>query len=412
MPDKPAYPHATRLVLAISLATALSILGDSLLYGILPLEAQHLGIALPLVGILLSANRLVRLLSNTLAGDIFERLGPRLPFILATLLAFLTTALYGGGWGFLAFLAARLGWGIAWSGLRQGGYQAVWAGGSQSRGKLMGMLWGLIRLGSALSVLAGGYLRDRFGYQVAIGAIAGVTLLALPIALLIRWPKEVEKSLPARQPSWHAWQQALRIPTHRWLLTGGFLDSALEGILISTAALFVASRIGSDQGIVNLGLGAGTIAGILLAVRWTSDLIFGPAFGALSDRIGQPMLASFLATLRLAALGGTVLLPGFFSLFALTIAFLAGAGLFVTLSAAAGGTAIHTNRPHLFIGIYTTANDAGSALGPLLAYSLGSITGLPVLYLVAGVCLTLSVWRYRNMTQQESPTLLPVGLEQ
>ena len=29
----------------------------------------------------------------------------------------------------------------------------------------MGLLWGVIRLGSAASVVAGGYLRDRFGYQ-------------------------------------------------------------------------------------------------------------------------------------------------------------------------------------------------------------------------------------------------------
>ena len=53
------------LVLLVSAVIGLSIQGDSLLYGILPLAAAGLGIPLGLVGLLLSANRLVRLLSNT-----------------------------------------------------------------------------------------------------------------------------------------------------------------------------------------------------------------------------------------------------------------------------------------------------------------------------------------------------------
>ena len=106
----------------------------------------------------------------------------------ATVLALVTTATYGMGWGFLAFLAARIGWGVAWSALRQGGYQAVWAGGDTVRGRLMGVLWGTVRLGSASSVLVGGYLYDRFGYRITLGIVACITALAFPVALAIRWP--------------------------------------------------------------------------------------------------------------------------------------------------------------------------------------------------------------------------------
>ncbi|MBM4461564.1 MAG: hypothetical protein FJ011_28045, partial [Chloroflexi bacterium] len=73
-------PTPTRLVLTSGLVIALCIVGDSYLYSILPLEAPSLGIALPLVGVLLSANRLVRLLSNTAAGRVYERFGTRRPF--------------------------------------------------------------------------------------------------------------------------------------------------------------------------------------------------------------------------------------------------------------------------------------------------------------------------------------------
>lgn len=113
---------ATRLVVSAGIVVGLCILGDSFLYSILPLEAAKLGIALPLVGVLLSANRLVRLISNTAVSGVFERLGPKRPFALSALLGVLTTAMYAVGYGFWMFLPARLGWGVAWSGLRQGGY--------------------------------------------------------------------------------------------------------------------------------------------------------------------------------------------------------------------------------------------------------------------------------------------------
>jgi hypothetical protein len=57
-------PTPLRLVTTTSFVIALCILGDSLMYSILPLEAANLGIGLSLVGVLLSANRFIRLLSN------------------------------------------------------------------------------------------------------------------------------------------------------------------------------------------------------------------------------------------------------------------------------------------------------------------------------------------------------------
>ena len=119
---------ATRLVATIGAAIGLCIMGDSLMYSILPLQAPHLGISLPLVGILLSANRLVRLLSNKWAGGIFERYGTKWPFFASVLVGLLSTAFYGIPAGFIVFLLARMSWGVAWSGLRQGGYAAVWTG--------------------------------------------------------------------------------------------------------------------------------------------------------------------------------------------------------------------------------------------------------------------------------------------
>ncbi|MCX7669842.1 MAG: MFS transporter, partial [Anaerolineae bacterium] len=302
-------PASSRLVLITGLVIALCIVGDSYLYSILPLEAANLGIALPLVGVLLSVNRLVRLVSNTAASGLFERWGPKRPFTAATVLAFLTTAAYALGRGFLVFLPARLGWGIAWSALRQGGYQAVWAGGPAARGRLMGLLWGIIRLGSALSVIAGGYLRDRFGYQTGACAILGATALALPVALMLRWPIEAQpKAATVTVPT--RWLTGLRemwsLRPGRRVLAAGFVYAMMEGILISTASLFLASRLGTGELLAGLGLRVGTVAGLVLAVRWTSDILFGPVIGALADRLGHDLVAMLLATVMLVAVLGVM----------------------------------------------------------------------------------------------------------
>lgn len=379
------------MVLVTGATIGLCILGDSFLYGNLPLEAGNLGIALPLVGVLLSANRLVRLASNTLASGVFARWGARKPFALATVISFGMTAAYGLGWGFAVFLCARLGWGIAWSALRQGGYQAVWTATESDRGKLTGLLWGLIRLGSAIGVVSGGFLRDRLGYPWAVGGIAVATLFALPLALSIPWRDATRARVPARQSSLGAWRDALANRRERGLLLLGLVDSAVEAILVSTVALYVANRIGALD---LFGMQAGTLAGLLLAVRWTSDLLFGPFIGAFSDRFGRARLLALLAGLLCATMFGLALFSGVGLLLCLLLVFLNSAGLVVTLSAVANRVALESRYPHHFVGAYSTAIDAGAAAGPLIAYSLAGAIALDWLYGAAGVILVGAVLGY------------------
>ena len=195
-------------------------------------------------------------------------MGPKRPFAAATILALLTTAIYALGRGFVVFLPARMGWGIAWSALRQGGYQAIWTGGAAQRGRLMGLLWGIIRLGSAISVVIGGYLRDRFGYQTGVLAIMGATALAIPLAFSLRWPPEAHRKPQAIETSHGgkgAWLAGLR-EMWRWRLgrrafIAGFIYAVVEGVLISTASLFLASRLGTGELLAGLGARVGRSRG-------------------------------------------------------------------------------------------------------------------------------------------------------
>lgn len=384
-----------RLVIIVGGAIGLCILGDSFLYGTLPIEAENLNIALPLVGILLSANRLVRLLSNTWASSFFEKWGPRRPFIIATVLGLITTAAYGLGWGFVAFLLARMGWGIAWSGLRQGGYQAVWMGGDKAKGRLMGILWGMIRLGSASSVLVGGYLRDRFGFRTGVWGITAASSLAIPIALSIAWPTETQRVARSQVSFWQGWREALKTVTGRRLMLAGFVHSAFEGVLISTTSLFLAGRLGTHVFSTGMGARIGTIAGMLLAIRWVSDMLFGPVIGALSDRIGQARTLVLLAVMLMGNMLGVVTLTGIYLILCLSLMFIASAGLLITLAALANGVALQAERPHVYVGVYATAIDGGAAIGPLIAYFATGFIGLPGQYIFSALALILSIIWYR-----------------
>lgn len=402
-------PKPLPLVLIVSTVIALCILGDSLMYSILPLEAANLGISLPLVGILLSANRFVRLLSNAWASATFERWGARTPFIGAVLLGLLSTLLYGAGWGFVIFLSARLLWGIAWSGLRQGGYEAIWHGGSTVKGRLTGILWGIVRLGSALSVLGGGLLYDRVGYTATIFSIAAITTLALPITLFIRWPAGAFHRRPAPAVTapptvprrhWQDWWHTLQSPRTRWLLTAATLQFYLSGVVISTTSIFLADRLQQSESSLFFGLGIGSIAGSLQGVRWLSDITFGPTVGRISDRIGQTVMALGLGTLSFSALLGLSTLTNMaLVLPCLFVYFLCDSGMNVTLSAAASGAALEQERPHVFISLYTTMADLGSALGPLLAFSLGRLLGLPLTYSGTAFLVLVTLLYYRHITK-------------
>lgn len=388
-------PRPERLTLLAGAVVGLSIVGDSLLYGVLPLDAAALGLSLPLVGVLLSANRVTRLVVNTPVGLAYERWGAARPFTAAALLGLLTVLIYALAPGFLLFLLARVVWGVAWSGLRLGGFHAVWAGPEALRGRLMGLQSAAISVGAALALLVGGYLRDAWGYRSAFLVMAGVAALAIPLSLLVRWPQHL------RQP-----QERQRLPLRDWLLTLGrrqhwpvllatLAHIGAMTILAATAALFLTTRITPGQ-IQALGIGFGAAAGMILAVRWLSDLVMGPALGEISDRVGQPRLAVTLALLAWLGLAAAVFAQGFLSLLFLALVFLAGAGVTVALSAAATSIAAHSPRPQLFLGAYATAFDAGLAIGPILGLTLTPAPLLPALYLLAATLSLAAIalfWR-------------------
>ena len=408
-------PSPTALVLAVSGAVAFAIMGDSLLYAILPLAAGSLGLSPRHVGLLLSANRLIRLFSNTWLSALFARFGPYRTFVYSTILGVLTTAAYGLGWGFLVFLVARMAWGISWSGLRQGTFQSIWTGRDSDAGRLMGMMWGVVRGGSAVSAVLGGFLFDHYGYEVTIWSIMGLSALAIPIALALNWPAsaspepknqssgpaaklhpgspESEEEPPASEPNiLQSWKVALTDPLERSILLVGFFKLLLNSILIATASVFLAESFGSRSGGMPMGLEVGAMTGIVLGTRWFSDLFLGAAIGALADWVGRIRLTIALVFMLCLGLAAMLLISNNLSILALLAVLIISTGVNVVLDAYANQAALITPQPQLFVGAYATASDLGSAVGPLFAFSLVSSVGFAPVYGVAALLVVVTVF--------------------
>ena len=62
-------------VFTVSVALAITLLGDAMLYAVLPAKAVSMGIPIALVGVILSVNRWVRIATNFGAAGAFARWG-------------------------------------------------------------------------------------------------------------------------------------------------------------------------------------------------------------------------------------------------------------------------------------------------------------------------------------------------
>ncbi|MEC9239801.1 MAG: MFS transporter, partial [Pseudomonadota bacterium] len=84
----------SKTVVFVGMATAFSLLGDQALYAVLPVYFEELGLAPIEVGLILSVNRWIRLITNDFAHRMSGRFRSDLLFTCALLLGSLTTAMY------------------------------------------------------------------------------------------------------------------------------------------------------------------------------------------------------------------------------------------------------------------------------------------------------------------------------
>ena len=383
------YDPQIKPVIVLALLTAACLVGDSMLYIVMPTHWREFGLdSLWEVGILLSANRLVRLPLNPLVGWAYRRISTRQGVLIAAILALLTTLSYGFVKGFYPLLLIRCIWGVAWSFLRLGSFFAIADCASDTnRGHCMGVFNGLYRLGSLAGMLAGGFIADLFGLTATALFFGAVTFSAIPAAFLsVPAAKNHSKSpAEASAPLSVLWRDAGVLLA---LVTGAVVAMIYQGVFTATLSYLVETHNSSTVSLAGFVFGAASLAGILQAIRWSWEPWLAPWVGIKSDgRHGRKkvlLLSLFLAALLFCLLPLDIpLLPWLLVVMGVQVT----ATALTTLTDAVAADAANRAAKVLVLTAYSLAIDLGSAIGPIIGYLLNSNLDPYAAYWMAAVSL-------------------------
>ena len=385
----------TRTISLLIVATGASLLGDSTLYAVLPSSYASAGIAATAVGLILSANRLVRLLTNSLVGSGIDRMGRRRPFMLGMALAVASTLAYGYSGSLALLLSARVVWGLAWSLIAVSGHSMVLdLSTDRDRGRLVGLYRGLVFLGGSLGMLAGGVLLDSVGFHrtfVFLGLATGLGFLA-GLGLVETAPTSTARRSVAtpdcrngtKAPaSRRVLKLALRMDRRLWTAAGLNLLARffISGVMASTLGLYLAGLSASSTAASRLTIGTASLTGALLFLRSLLSIGSSPAFGYLTDRSGSRYWVMVLGlALGATGFGFLALGAGLWSVLAGVVLTALSDGALPTAAAASVGDTSARNGTGAAVGVYATVGDLGAGLAPLTAYALASAWGLETVY--------------------------------
>ncbi|MBM4438433.1 MAG: MFS transporter [Actinobacteria bacterium] len=282
--------EADRAARHAALALSLTLPGDIVLYLLLPLYPEAFGVTLPEVGLLLAANRLVRIVGYQWVASLYAMCGPRLISLLAVLAAIASTLGYAVLSGVWALLAMRLIWGLAFAGLNIANH-ALATAAAEGAARRAGRARAIVAAGPTLALLGGAALCQVAGPQVVFLVLG---LVALPALLFAACLPHAADGKTVAAPSL-AWPTALNL----WAFCIGF---ALDGIFIVGLAIAVAAQQSE---------GAILAAGAAMALRYALEIVLSPLAGSLAQHTGaRPLLigvslGSALGLALIAAAGHT-----------------------------------------------------------------------------------------------------------
>lgn len=394
---------AARVVWTLTLCTALSLLGDSTLYAVLPSNFTAVGISALQVGWMLSINRLVRLPLNLVSGWLVQRLGARAPYMAGLILGVFSTLGYGMLRGFWPLLAMRALWGVAWALLAVSAYgQVLDVGDETTRGRLVGIYVTLSYFGGALGAMLGGFLVDLLDLQRAMLILGGLSALAwlAALSLLQRHPARPPAD---REPTEDV---RLRVRIRIWTAILRRLDARLwlilllnfghhfffAGVFYATFGLYLRNVLGEPVQWGALAIGVASLTAALLLVRNVVTVLVGPLLGYLSDLLGDRTRVLILG--ELCGVGALACLAIGDSPWLVVLGVLLAAityGVVPPMLLSWIGDLTRSGERGAIVGGYQTLGDLGSGLGPLAAYALIAVWSLPAVYAVSALLLAITV---------------------
>ena len=350
-------------------------------FPILPIVGVQSGLPLPFIGIILAANRAMRVISSPIVGALSDRFGGRRTLITGLILQIAVMLLYTlgitTGHPGAYFLAGRILHGPGSACVFVAGQAlALHAGGKAHGGRTAATVRAAMAVGVPLGLVAGGILSDRWGNAATFeSALVGVVAATLVAGWLV---PDLRVALPRRSGK----SDLRRAIADRRLLVIGLLNFAAtfsaQGMVLTTLSLLVRARRLSL-----LGFGDQGTTGILMGLMVVSSALIMPLAGRLGDRysVHAPIalggLCALLPSLILIALSPTAsgLLTG------LALMGIALGALSPSLLALVGDS-VPDDRRGAAVGMLQLCGDVGGTLGPLVGTVLFA-GGLQAPYLLA-----------------------------
>jgi MFS family permease len=380
--EPPTAAEADRASLYAALTLALTLPGDTLLYLLLPIYAATFGVSLPEAGLLLAANRLVRIAGYGWVSRFYATRGARLACIVAAFGAIVATTTYATLSGLWLLIVARLIWGLSFAAMNianQALPTSVIEGSAQRNGRSRA----IIAMGPTIGLIGGAFLAQAAGPRVVFCVLAAISILAPFAAMRIPARQEpVVKSGPRfERPG----------PLSLWSFAVGF---TMDGLLIFGLGLLAAA---------NYPKGAVVAAGLAMALRYAVEIGFSPLGGRLAQAYGARRM--LVLTSLGAAAGLALLSTDGWMLWAAAVTAIVLRAVGQPLSAPVVAEAYPGPERVPALARQATWRDIGAGTGPLAAGFLFQFASPLAIY--GGAALLLTVTSLMLLTVGPSPAAPP-----
>jgi len=364
MSDRSVVNVVDRASRDAALTLGLAGSADVLLYVLLPLHHETFGVSLAEAGLLLAANRLVRIAGYGRVARLYARRGPRVACVLAASAAAVAALGYAVLSGVWALLVARLVWGLCFAAFNiaaQALPTAELAGASRRSGRARSVT----SLCLVTGLIVGTIVAEAAGPRAPFFVLALAALAAVPFARRLPGPEAGGADLPVGP--------RLARPTRLdlWSFAQG---ATLDGLFVVGLGVLAGEAFPGE---------AALAAGSAMALRYASEIFLSPVGGAVAERHGPKRV---LVALSLASAAGLALVgAGPLWVGAAGVALLRG--LLNPLSAPVAAAASPGPARVPALARLATWRDIGAGLGPLLAGILLPVVPAPALYGAAAMLL-------------------------
>lgn len=385
-------------VIIVAITTALALIGDSMLYIVLPIYFLDAGLtSLWQVGVILSINRFIRLPLHPFIGYFYHKVSLRSGLIIAVLLAVISTVGYGLAKGFVIWLILRCLWGIAWSLLKIGGMStAVYYSTDQNRGQTIGLYNGFYRIGSLVGMLIGGIIVPFIGFSITAIIFGVISLLGIPlvwftVARSINQEASEQKVRITAKPNFFS---SLINKRTILIIVSGFIVSLLfQGIFVSVLSTALELNYGTIITIFSTTIAVTALAGIIQALRWMWEPFLARAIGAWTDgltgRVTIYIFSLLFGAISFILLG---LKMNIIVWSIVCIMVMLAATAVTTVNDALASDIAKSTSVISFITLYSIVLDLGSALGPIIALTIISVNyGIQILFFSSAIILIILV---------------------